>query len=189
MDKVKKFESKNNAALFASMTLIVSFFVSFFLIVLPTFPKNPTNPEYWGYFISSWNLSGPLMFISVFRIHALRVIDGRIRGKQTIGITLWVKFWFAASMGFGLLTLPFLAKFYLYDGASISSLSRLNIAIVVVAWITLLYSTLSMLQTKCSRGMEQSVKKARKNESIILAISSIVFLIFTGLSSIAILFP
>ena len=130
------------------------------------------------------------MFVMVFRIHALRVIRERILGaKKVLGITLWVKFWFVAAMAFGMVTLPFLTNTYLIGGAAMPWHLSLGTAVVVIAWLALLSSTISLLKTRCSKILLPTVERARKIDRILLAPSSIVFLFFTGLSSITVLFP
>lgn len=190
MNSVKRFKLINNAGHLACIVLMVCFFISLVFTVLPRFPGYPTGLENWGWFITAWNLPGPLMFIMVFRIHALRVVRSRIlKEKQILGITLWVKFWFTAAVAFGLLTLPFLANTYLVGGAAIPWHMIAGVATVVVAWFVLLFSTISLIRIKCSKTMLPAVEKARKIERFLLAPSSIAFLFFTGLSSITILFP
>lgn len=118
MNSVQKFRLYTGAAHMASIALIAFFFVSLIFTFLPRLPGYPTNLESWGWFITAWNLPGPLMFIIVFRVHVLRVIRERIlKVEKVLGITLWVKFWFTAAIAFGLVTLPFLANVYLVGGA------------------------------------------------------------------------
>jgi len=189
MDAAQRFRLRNDVAHLASIVLIACFFISLVFTILPRLPF-PTDPEGWGWAIASWNLAGPLMFIMVFRIHALRVIRGHVlKVKKVLGITLWVKFWFAAATIFGLLTLPFLVNTYLVGGAWMPWYLVIGTATVVIAWFALLYSTISLLRVRCSKAMLPAVEQARKIDRIILAPSSIVFLFFTGLSSITILFP
>lgn len=189
MDAVQKFRLKNDAAHLASIVLITCFFISLVFTVLPKLPF-PRGPEDWGWAISSWNLAGPLMFIMVFRIHALRVIREQIvKTKQVLGITLWVKFWFAAAVAFGVLTLPFLANAYLIGWAVMPWYLSVGTAVIIVAWLVLLVSTASLLRTRCSKVMLPAAERARKITRVLLAPSSIVFLFFAGLSSITILFP
>lgn len=190
MDLVKRFKLVNNASHLASAVLMVCFFASLVFTLLPVFPRYPTGSEKWGWFITSWNLPGPLMFIIVFRIHALRVMKCRIqKDKNILGITLWVKFWFIAAVAFGLLTLPFLVNTYLIGGAAMPWYMTIGTAAVVLAWLLLLFSSIFLVQTRCSKVMLPAVNQARKFERFMLAPSSIVFLFFSGLSSIAILFP
>ncbi|MDI6642969.1 MAG: hypothetical protein QMD95_02840 [Candidatus Hodarchaeaceae archaeon] len=185
--KVDRFKSLNDAAHVASIILIMFFFVSLIFTVLPNLPRYPTDPESWGWYIITWNLPGPLMFITVFRIHALRVIGERIQGKKVMGITMWVKFWFIVAISFGLLTLPFLANTYLLGGATMSWYMAVGTIMVVIAWFVLLFSTLSLLWVGCSKTMLAEVERARKINRVLLAPTSIVFLFFTGLSSVTIL--
>ena len=188
MNAVQKFKLSNRAAHVASIVLIACFFLALVLTVLPRLPF-PTSLDDWGWAIASWNFAGPLMFIMVFRIHALRVIKERIlKTKSVLGITLWVKFWFAAALAFGLLTLPFLADTYLIGGALMPWHTLAGTAVVIAAWFMLLFSTISLLWVKCSKAMLPAVEQSRKINRILLAFSSIVFLVFTGLSSITILF-
>lgn len=172
----------------ASIVLILGFFVSLVFTVLPEFPTYPSSAETWGWFITAWNLPGPLMFIMVFRIHALRVVKNRIlKEKRALGITLWVKFWFTAAVAFGLLTMPFLVKAYL-SGATIPWYMTAGTAMIIAAWFALLFSTVGLINLRCSKSMLPEIKRARKIERVLLAPSSIVFLVFTGLSSIGIFF-
>lgn len=189
VDAVQRFRLKNGVAHFASIVLIACFFISLVFTVLPRLPF-PKGSEDWGWAIVSWNLAGPLMFIMVFRIHALRVIKEHVlKAKKVLGITLWVKFWFAAAVIFGLLTLPFLVNTYLIGGAGMPWYLSVSTFVVVIAWFALLFSTISLLRVRCSKAMLPAVEQARKINRILLASSSIVFLFFTGLSSITILFP
>lgn len=188
MNSVKRFRLANDAGHLASIVLMVCFFISLIFTVLPRFPSYPTGGGNWGWFITAWNLPGPLMFIMVFRIHALRVVKSRIqKQKQILGITLWVKFWFIAAVAFGLLTLPFLANTYLVGGAAMPWHIATGTAAVIIAWFVLLFSTISLVRTEYSKAMLPIMGKARKIELFLLAPSSIVFLFFTGLSSITIL--
>jgi len=189
MNAVQKFRLKNDVAHLASIVLIACFFIALVFTVLPRLPF-PKGSEDWGWAIASWNLAGPLMFIMVFRIHALRVVRGHaLKAKRVLGITLWVKFWFAAAVTFGLLTLPFIVNTYLIGGAGMSLHLIVGTAVVIIAWFALLFSTISLLRVRCSKAMLPAVEQARKINRIMLAPSSIVFLLFTGLSSITILFP
>lgn len=189
VDTVQKFKLKNDVAHLASIVLIACFFISLVFTVLPRLPF-PKESEYWGWAIVSWNLAGPLMFIMVFRIHALRVINEHVlKAKKVLGITLWVKFWFAAAVTFGLLTLPFLANTYLIGSAGMSWYLIVGTVAVIIAWFALLFSTISLLRIRCSKAMLPAVEQARKINRILLALSSIVFLFFTGLSSVTLLVP
>lgn len=189
MNAVQKFRLKNSVAHLASIVLIACFFISLVFTVLPRLPF-PKGSEYWGWAIASWNLAGPLMFIMVFRIHALRVIEEHVlKAKKVLGITLWVKFWFTAAMTFGLLTLPFLANSYLIGGAWMPWYLIVGTIAVIIAWFALLFSTISLLRVRCSKAMLPAVEQARKINRILLALSSIVFLFFTGLSSVTLLVP
>jgi len=189
VDTVQNFKLKNDVAHLASIVLIACFFISLVFTVLPRLPF-PKGSEDWGWAIVSWNLAGPLMFIMVFRIHALRVIKEHVlKAKKVLGITLWVKFWFVAAVTFGMLTLPFLVNTYLIGGAWMPWHLIVGTVVVVIAWFALLFSTISLLRVRCSKNMLPAVEKARKINRILLAFSSIVFLFFTGLSSVTLLFP
>lgn len=189
VDAVQRFRLKNGVAHLASIVLIACFFISLVFTVLPRLPF-PKGSEDWGWAIVSWNLAGPLMFIMVFRIHALRVIKEHVlKAKKVLGITLWVKFWFTAAVTFGLLTLPFLVNTYFVGGAGMPWYLSVGTATVVIAWFALLFSTISLLRVRCSKAMLPAVGEARKINRILLASSSIVFLFFTGLSSVTILVP
>lgn len=190
MNSVQKFRLYTGAAHVTSIALIAFFFISLIFTFLPRLPGYPTNLESWGWFITAWNLPGPLMFIMVFRVHALRVIRERIlKAEKVLDITLWVKFWFIAAVAFGLMTLPFLANVYLVGGAGMPLHMSAGIICVIIAWFTLLFSTIALLRIGCSKAMLPAVEQARKINGVLLALSSIVFLVFTGLSSITILFP
>lgn len=189
MDAVQKFKLANDAAHLASIVLIACFFISLIFTVLPKLPF-PRGPEDRGWATAVWNLAGPLMFIVVFRIHALRVIAERIRkAGRVLGITLWVKFWFIAAIAFGLVTLPFLANAYLASGALMPWYVGAGVVCVIIAWFVLFLSTVALLKIKCSKAMLPAVEQARKIDRGLLAPSSLVFLFFTGLSSITLLFP
>ncbi|KXB09663.1 hypothetical protein AKJ35_00165 [candidate division MSBL1 archaeon SCGC-AAA833F18] len=112
----------NNYLSHASMLILVaSFILAFLFAFAPTMPDLPQDPAQLRWFVSSWNLAGPLMFIVVFRIHALRRIFKTLMSKPTIGVTPWVRFWFLAAMFFGLATTPYLAHSFLQNGSTFSS--------------------------------------------------------------------
>lgn len=190
LNSIQKFRLYTGVAHVASIALIIFFFISLIFTFLPGLPRYPTNREDWGWFITAWNLPGPLMFIIVFRVHALRVIrDHILKVEKVLGITFWVKFWFTVAVAFGLVTLPFVANVYLAGSAGMPLHISAGVICVVLAWLTLLFSTMTLLRIRCSKAMLPAVEQARKINRALLAPSSIVFLFFTGLSSITILFP
>jgi len=189
MDSAQKFRLNNTFAYIAAIVLIISFALVFVFIVLPNLPDYPKQPDEWRWYAISWNLGGPLMFIIIFRIHTLRVLRDIIqKGRAFLGVTLWVKFWFGAAFIFGLVTLPFVIQNYVVHGA-MSIYANVGTALVIVAWLSLVASSIALLRIKCSKVMLPSVENAREMHRVLLAPSSIIFLIFTGLSSITILFP
>lgn len=184
----QKFKLNNAIGYIAIIVLIICFTLVFTFNVLPNLPGYPAQPDEWRWYVTAWNLGGPLMFILIFRIHMLRVLGDVIRrGRATLGVTLWVKFWFVAALFFGLATLPFVFQNYAVYGA-MSVYANAGIALVIAAWFSLVASSIAFLRIRCSKTMLPSVENARRIHRFLLAPSSIVFFIFTGLSSITILF-
>ncbi|HDI13108.1 MAG: hypothetical protein DRN83_02305 [Hadesarchaea archaeon] len=188
MKSTRMFKLSNYIGHAASVVLILCFFASLIFTVLPKFPEYPSGSEVWAWFIAAWNLPGPLMFVMVFRIHALRVVKGSIlRKKDVLGITLWVKFWFVIAVAFGLITMPFLFRACAESGAVMPWYLSTGTAAIIIAWFALLFSTAYLIRLRCSKDMLPEVERAGRMEHLLLAPSSIVFLFFTGLSSIGIL--
>ncbi|KXB01857.1 hypothetical protein AKJ44_02060 [candidate division MSBL1 archaeon SCGC-AAA261F17] len=136
----------------------------------------------------SWNLVGPLMFIVVFRIHALRRIFKTLMSKPTIGVTPWVRFWFLAAMFFGLATTPYLAHSFLQNGSTFFLIDLLTL-LTVVSWVLLVALTvwISRMSSKHSSRKLKRVKKSQRAHQWLLAPSSAVFFIFTGIYSFIIM--
>ncbi len=129
------------------------------------------------------------MFIIIFRIHMLRVLRDVIRkGRVVLGVTLWVKFWFGAALFFGLVTFPFVFQNYVVYGV-MSFYLNAGAVLAIVAWLLLIASSIALLRTRCSKAMLPSIENAREVHRALLVPASIIFFIFTGLSSITILFP
>lgn len=188
MDASRKFVILAMAGRLSIVILAVSFLVSFVVFVLPRFPAMGADSVERGWFIVSWNLPGPLMFISVFRIHALRVLHEQALGrKNVLRITRWVKFWFFVSVMFGVLSLAFLIISDL--PSALPSKLPLAMAGIAVPWIILVSSTITLFKMKLGREASSLIKSARKKERVLLALTSIVFLIFTGFSSIVLSLP
>jgi hypothetical protein len=59
----------------------------------------------------------------------------------------------------------------------------------VILWTILVSSTIILLKVRCNRKMLNQIERARERERILLALTSIVFLIFTGFSSAMISLP
>jgi hypothetical protein len=190
MDQAKKFELNEKISRAAALILICCFAVSFVFTLLPRLPDYPTAPHEWRWFVISWNLGGPLMFIMVFRLHALRVLQDVIkRGRPTLGITLWVKFWLGVAMFFGLATLSSVVHNYSTYGFSPFTYLDTGCAATIAAWLALVMCTLSLTWMKPSKRVLHRVKRAREINRWLLAPSSLIFFVFTGLSSILMLFP
>lgn len=188
MDSAQEFRVNNTFAYIAAIVLIICFALVFAFSALPNLPSYPKQPDEWRWHIISWNLGGPLMFIIIFRIHTLRVLEEVIRkGRAALGVTLWVKFWFGAALFFGLVTLPFVFQNYAVYGA-MSIYANAGTALVIFAWLSLIASSIALLRIRCSKAMLPSVENARSVHRVLLASASIIFFIFTGLSSIVILF-
>ncbi len=118
MDPAQKFRLANKLSYFAIGVLILCFLLTLVFALLPELPSYPKQLGQWRWFIASWNLAGPLMFIVVFRIHVLREMENIIKEvRPRVGVTWWVKFWFMAATFFGLITLPFLFRSYVDPGA------------------------------------------------------------------------
>jgi hypothetical protein len=183
LDVNKKFVLLSAAGQLSIVVLATSFLLSFFFFVLPG-----TGREEQGWFIISWNLPGPLMFISVFRIHSLRIIHEKTLGKKNVlGMTRWVRFWFLVSIMFGLLSVAFLLISNL--GSILPLHLLLGAAMIVTLWTVLVSSTIVLFKTGGNRRMLNQIERARERERILLALTSIVFLIFTGFSSAMISLP
>ncbi|MFB0499989.1 MAG: hypothetical protein ACETWO_01745 [Candidatus Hadarchaeaceae archaeon] len=189
MDSTQQFKLNNTFAYIAAIVLIACFVLVFAFNILPNLPNYPKQPDEWRWYAISWNLGGPLMFIIIFRIHTLRVLGDIIRkGRVALGVTLWVKFWFGAALFFGLATLPFVFQNYVVYGAT-SIFANAGAALVIFAWLSLIASSIALLRIRCSKAMLLAVENAREVHRVLLAPASIIFFIFTGLSSITILFP
>jgi len=172
---------------FAISSLSIIFLVSSIFFVLPDFPNILQNSKGQEWFIVSWNLPGPLMFISVFRVHALRIIQEKLAGrKHVLGITQWVKFWFVVSVAFGILSVTSLLLYM--NPTSLQPIVLLGVLVIIILWITTVTSSIALLRQNREKNLE-SVKTLRKRERLILGLTSIVFLLFTTLSSIALSFP
>jgi hypothetical protein len=183
LDETVKFVLLNAAGQISIVILATSFLFSFVFFVLPG-----RDPGVQGWFIIGWNLPGPLMFISVFRIHSLRAIHEKIVGeKNALGITRWVRFWFMVSIMFGLLSVAFLLISNL--GSTLPLHLLLGTVGTVILWAILVSSTIILVKMKCNRKMLNQIERARERERILLALTSIVFLIFTGFSSAMISLP
>jgi hypothetical protein len=184
----KKFVALSTTGQLSIVALAAGFLLSFAFFVLPEFLGGSMGLPERGWFLVSWNLPGPLMFISVFRIHALRVISEHCSGKrEVLGITRWVRFWFSISMAFGALSIAFLT---LSDLWGVLPLPTLLATVGIVAlWLILVVSTLGLLKMGHYQGVLGSVERVRERERILLGLTSIVFLIFTGFSSIMISLP
>jgi hypothetical protein len=171
---------------FSIVVLSLIFLISFAFFVLPRFPSVLEGSGGREWFIVSWNLPGPLMFISVFRIHALRRIQELAsRRRKVLGITRWVRFWFVVSVTFGALSLAFLLLYT--NPASLKLLEFLSVLLVIALWAAVVGS--SLLLRLGSYRNPRSIEALRKRERCILGLTSVVFLIFTTLSSIALSFP
>jgi hypothetical protein len=189
MDSTQKFRLNNTFAYVAIIALVICFAWVFVFNVLPSLPGYPKQPDEWRWYITSWNLGGPLMFIVIFRIHTLRMLEEVIRkGRTALGVTPWVKFWFGVAMFFGLATLPFVFHNYAVHGA-MSIHASAGTALVIAAWFSLVASSIALLRVRCSKAMLPSLENAKDAHRALLVPSSIIFFVFTGLSSITILLP
>ncbi len=163
------------------------FFLSFVVFVLPRFPDVLSNSGEREWFIVSWNLPGLLMFVSNFRIQAIRsAIERAGRKSFALRITRWVRFWFIASLAFGALSLLWLFVFLNLE--SLGSWTLVATVLAIVLWVAVVSSSLCL-----------ALKKTKENKTVLenlltwerrlLGITSFVFLIFTTFSSIAMSFP
>jgi hypothetical protein len=126
------------------------------------------------------------MFISVFRIQALRVIHEKTSGKKyAFGITWWVKFWFYASVVFGLVSLAFLVT----NIGAMTMPAIMATVVMAALWVTLVASTLVSIKMTHDKGVLDHIERARKFERTLLVLTSVVFLVFTGYPSITVLMP
>jgi hypothetical protein len=195
MNSTEKFNLSNKLGYFALIVLFTCFFLMCFATLLPKFPNYPTQSGEWEWFVSNWNLAGPLLFVMVFRIHAFRAIREKAEGRTALlGITRWVKFWFAAAIVFGIMTLSFVSRSYLINGFQGPMYETLGVGFISISWLVLIFSSLSTsnLSTsnvKCERKALPAIKRTQKIHQRLLFPASIIFLIFTGLSSLMILFP
>lgn len=164
----------------------VIFFLSFLLFVLPSFPDIVENSGQREWFVVSWNLPGPLMFISVFRIQALRSIMGRVKHENPFNITRWVRFWFVTSLALGIFTLGWLVQ-YLHLASLSLPLLTLTLATIVL-WVVVALSSLGLTFTDLKNSGEK-LENALNRERMLLGLTSAVFLIFTSFSTIAMSFP
>jgi uncharacterized membrane protein YhdT len=196
MDAARKFKLANKLSYFAIGVLILCFFLTLVFALLPELPNYPKQLGQWRWFVASWNLAGPLMFIVVFRIHVLREMENIIKGVQPrVGVTWWVKFWFMAATFFGLITLPFLLRSYVdpqalvSPGTSAPVYTNVGVVISIVSWITLISSSIFLwcVRTRGSKGMLPYVRHARTTHRWLLVPASAVFFIFTGMFSLMVI--
>jgi hypothetical protein len=194
MNQVRKFKLNNNLTYLAASVLMICFLLSFILVFFPNFPAYPRELEDWRWSVTSWNLAGPLMFIIVFRIQALRHLSESIQKVRGVGITPWVWFWFMAAVFFGVVTFPQLIRSYIdpsaFEGHSSAAVySNVLTSVTIVSWFIVIALSLSLFHMKgrYPKSVLRHLRKAQDNHRWLLAISSAVFFIFTGLSSLAIL--
>jgi len=191
MRTARKLILNNKLAYLSIGALVFWFLLAFLLALVPELPSFPSSPDRWQWFVSSWNLAGPIMFIVVFRIHTLRELHNIIqRQKPTVGVTPWVRFWFGAAIVFGLATLLSVLWAHFGSQSAPTSLHASVLTIVpIIAWALLVYLSISLfrMREKCSKSMLNPLKKARPIHNWLLVPSSLVFFIFTGLHSFVIL--
>jgi len=171
---------------FSIVALSIIFLVSFILFVLPRFPSVLENSGEREWFIVSWNLPGPLMFISVFRVHVTRMLQEKLARRKVLGVTRWVKFWFIVSITFGIISL--LSLLIYTNPTSLPPPTLLGVIAVASLWVLVIGSSIIMA-TMSPTGSAKSLDGLRQRERVILGLTSIVFLVFTTLSSIALSFP
>lgn len=187
MKEGKKFDLLNSVGQYSIVLLSAAFIASFLLFVLPQFRSISAASAEQSWFLISWNIPGPLMFISVFRIHTLRVINEKISGKRNaMGITRWVRFWFMISVAFGVLSLAFLI---VSNFGALPSLLALSSVGIVALWLALVLSTVALLKMKHGKEILKNIERYKTRERVLLALTSVVFLIFTGFSSIVLSLP
>jgi hypothetical protein len=162
------------------------FLCSFVLFVLPRFPDVMGNSGDREWFIVSWNLPGLLMFISNFRIQALRAIIARSARGEDFRITPWVRFWFLCATAFGVLTLAWLSIFL--RPTSLPWGSLLSMFGVISLWLVVVVSSL-IISIPGSRRDAGTYYELLRWERRLLGLTSFVFLIFTTFSTIAMSFP
>ncbi len=153
------------------------------------------DPAAHAWFVVSWNLPGPLMFISVFRVHVFRVMHMKAHGKileknhvkKTVGVTPWVSFWFFVTLILGFMGLALLLIYSLLGVMTI--VMQLATIGTFALWFLLIGSTAVLYKTKVDKKMIDRIDRARRRERTLLAITSMVFLVFTLYSSIVLSIP
>lgn len=128
------------------------------------------------------------MFIVVFRVHALRRVFKVLTRRPAIGVTPWVRFWFGAAVFFGLATIPYLTHSFLQEEGSLHLADFLTFA-TIISWALLVALSLwlSRMRSKHSNKKLKSVMRSQETHKWLLAPSSAVFFIFTGIYSFIIL--
>ncbi|MEW6592309.1 MAG: hypothetical protein AB1305_01265 [Candidatus Hadarchaeota archaeon] len=174
----------------ATAILAFCFFLSFFLLIVPSFPSYPTSPASLGMFVSSWSLPGPLMFTVVFRIQSLRVMHARaFKKKQPKDVPPWVKFWFITAVAISFFSVFYFARKFFAGEIIAESISLLGSVTLIIAWSALVITTILMYVSPNSKISHVEIDRARRLEQFLLVPASIVFLFFTAYPSIVILLP
>lgn len=135
-------------------------------------------------FVSSWNFACTLMWIMVLRVQVFNELSDSIERKEPKrGVTPWVKFWFAASILIGAVTISYVIHSFAVE--PFGGLTYLDVFTItsVVMWIVLITLSISLFfsRRKCSKMVLSEVKRAVFVHRWVLAPSSLLFFLSTFL--------
>jgi len=184
MDSSQRIKLNNNLSYFAIGILTSCFILTLALVILPQLPNYPNIPGERRLFVSSWNFACTLMWIMVLRIQVFNELSDSIERKEhRRGVTPWVKFWFAASILIGSMTIIYvLHSFAVEPSGSPIYMGALTI-LSVATWIMLVALSISLFLSrgKCSEEVLSDMKKALVVHRWVLAPSSLLFFLSTFL--------
>lgn len=182
VNQVEKFRLNNNFTYLLTGLLFFFFIFMLVFVVLPNLPRYPENPGMQRTFVSLWNFACTIMWVMVLRIQVLHKLSDIVeRKKSRRNVTPWVKFWFAASMLIGSVTIVYVLHNYAVVPAGSSALPFDLMTITsIAAWVALVALAISLFSVKkCSRKMLPHITDAKNVHRLLLTPSSVLFFFAT----------